>query len=149
MAVYPVLWSFDRVTTRLWRTCSDCIIFLKVDCCVLFIFSLNLVLDFPTWFWGSNSLRRKQILCCPLNRDVVRHFTLVVRHRFDNYCLVKGSRVNCCVFLFFLSFNLPWTETWLLGRNSIQWMWMLRDPSTVLLCGIPCRFGDATLKIIV
>ena len=62
--------------------------FCKVDCCVLCIFSLNLDLDLPTWFLGSNSLGRKQILRGPLVRVVARRSASVVRHGVD-YCCVK------------------------------------------------------------
>ena len=75
--------------------------FLKVDCCVLCIFSLNLDLDLPTWFLGSNSLGRKQILRGPLVCVVARRSASVVRHGVDYCCVKKGSQFDCCVFFVF------------------------------------------------
>ena len=66
-------------------------------------FSLNLDLDLPTWFLGSNSLGRKQILRGPLVRVVARRSASVVRHGVDYCCVKKGSQFDCCVFFVFFS----------------------------------------------
>ena len=78
--------------------------FSEVDCCVLCIFSLNLDLDLPTWFLGSNSLGRKRILRGPLVRVVVRRSAAVVRHRVD-YCCVKNVLRLIVVYFLFFSLN--------------------------------------------
>ena len=77
--------------------------FSKVDCCVFMHFSLNLDLDLPTWFLGSNPLGRKQILRGPLIRVVARRPASVVRHGVDYCCVKKGSQFDCCVFFVFFS----------------------------------------------
>ena len=69
----------------------------------LCIFSLNFDLDLPTWFLGSNSLGRKQILRGPLVRVVARRSASVVRHGVDYCCVKKGSQFDCCVFFVFFS----------------------------------------------
>ena len=116
-------------------------IFLKVGCCVLCIFSLNLDLDLPTWFLGSNSLGRKQILRGPLVRVVARRSASVVRHGVDYCCVKKGSQFDCCVFFVFFS---------QLIRGELRlnfWVAIRLDeskfcvvPSSLLLRGVPRRW---------
>ena len=69
----------------------------------LCIFSLNFNLDWPTWFLGSDSLGRKQILRGPLVRVVARRSASVVRRGVDYCCVEKGFKVDCCVFFVFFS----------------------------------------------
>ena len=79
--------------------------FLKVGCCVLCIFSFNLDLDLPTWFLGSNSLGRKQIVRGPIVHVVERRSATVVGHGVDYCCVNKSSQFDCCVFFCFFSVN--------------------------------------------
>ena len=79
--------------------------FFKVDCGVLYIFSLNFDLDLSTWFLGSNTLRRMQILRGPLVRVVARRSASVWRRHVEKYgvgSLLRLGRVggpswlSCC-----------------------------------------------------